>query len=126
MKKQTYSAEQAAQLVGISKAALRFYEKNKIIGPILRDKNGYRRYTDDDIDWINVILIIRKIGIPIKSLIGIQETSMQERVAYLIDYRKTIQADIEKLKQSDHLLVTKIDYLKKNVLPQTISKRRNR
>lgn len=119
MEKQTYSAEQTAQLVGVSKATLRFYEQNEIIGPILRDKNGYRRYTDDDIEWIKVILIIRKIGIPMKSLIGIQETSMQERVDYLIDYRKTIQANIEELEQSDHLLATKIDYLKKNVLNES-------
>ncbi|BCA85934.1 hypothetical protein EsVE80_14570 [Enterococcus saigonensis] len=65
---------------------------------------------------IKVILIIRKIGIPIKGLIGIQETSMQERVDYLIDYRKTIQGNIEELQQSDYLLAMKIDYLKKNVL----------
>ncbi|WP_339101875.1 MerR family transcriptional regulator [Candidatus Enterococcus clewellii] len=116
MNQQTFSAEQAAQLVGTSKAALRFYEQNEIIGPIMRNKNGYRRYTEEDIDWIKVIIIIRKIGIPIKSLIGIQGTSMQERVDYLIDYRKTIQADINKLEQADKLLTTKIDYLQKNVL----------
>lgn len=41
---------------------------------------------------------------------------MQERVDYLIDYRKTIQVNIEELEQSDYLLAMKIDYLKKNVL----------
>lgn len=62
MKKQTYSAEQAAQLIGLSKATtLRFYEEKELIDPILRDKNGYRCYTNDDIEWIKVILSSEKL-----------------------------------------------------------------
>lgn len=116
MKQQTYSAEQAAQMTDISKAALRYYEKNDIIGPIARDEHGYRCYTEDDLDWIRVIILIREIGIPIKSLIGIQKSSMRERVNYLIDYRQTVQAEIKKLENTDKMLEKKITYLTTNKL----------
>ena len=116
MKLHDYSAEQAAQRTGISKAALRYYEKNDIIGPISRDDHGYRRYTEDDLYWIKVIILIREIGIPVKSLVGIRNTSMQERVNYLIDYRKTIQNEIKRLENTDKFLEEKITYLTVNKL----------
>ena len=58
--KTVYSAEKTAEMVGISKATLRYYEEYKIIGPISRDVHNYREYTAEDIEWIKVIVLLEK------------------------------------------------------------------
>lgn len=44
-----YTAKEAANLTGLSTAALRYYEKEKLLPPIARNSRKYRQYTDDDI-----------------------------------------------------------------------------
>lgn len=111
---QKYSAEEAAQLTGVTKAALRYYEREQLIGPIERDANNYRHYTADDVDWIKMIKMLRDMGIPIQSLKGVQETSMPERLDYLVEYRQTVRDRINRLEETDAFLATKIDYLRQH------------
>lgn len=107
-----YYAEEVAKKTGISKATLRYYEEEKIIGPINRNFNNYRYYTEDDLEWINVIKLVREIGIPIKELRGATEMSMQERLDGLISYQCNVRQQIQRLKSADKLLENKIKFIK--------------
>lgn len=42
--------------LGITRDALRYYEKEKLIVP-LRDSNGYRNYCQDDLRVKNILII---------------------------------------------------------------------
>lgn len=108
----TYSAEEAANLTGISKATLRYYEEEKIIGPIKRNTNHYRRYTEADLEWISVIKRIREIGVPISELRGVTETGMAERIEGLLIYQQKVRKQIQQLTLVDEFLENKIDYMK--------------
>ncbi|MCT3567667.1 MerR family transcriptional regulator [Levilactobacillus brevis] len=114
--KTVYSAEKTAEMVGISKATLRYYEEHKIIGPINRDVHNYREYMAKDVEWIKVIVLLREMGVPVKSLMGVQETRMQERVDYLKGYRQTVQEKMQQLEKTDNLLAQKITYLETHKL----------
>ncbi len=63
-----YSAKEAAEITGLSTAALRYYEKEKLIPQITRTDQKYRQYTDTDIEWIKMVQCMRMANIPIRSI----------------------------------------------------------
>ena len=78
-----YSAKEAAKITGLSTAALRYYEKEKLLPQITRNSQKYRQYTDEDIEWIKMIQCMRTANIPIHSI--------KEYVSLLIQGGKTLE-----------------------------------
>lgn len=58
---------EAEQLLGITKANIRFYEKEGLISPS-RNESGYRDYSEADIRQLKQIVILRKLGIPVQQI----------------------------------------------------------
>ncbi len=58
--------EVEAQL-GITKANIRFYEKQGLLSP-RRNENGYRDYSESDIARLKNIIILRKLHIPVQQI----------------------------------------------------------
>lgn len=67
------------KLLDISRANIRFYEKEGLISPE-RKSNGYREYSDADIAQLKRIIVFRKIGISISDIKKIfnNEVSLNE------------------------------------------------
>jgi len=64
---------EAAKAVGCTQRAIKFYEEKGLLPPVSRSENGYRDYTDADIDTLHAIQAYRKLGIgigDIKSLLS--------------------------------------------------------
>ncbi len=78
-----YSAKEAAEITGLSTAALRYYEKEKLIPQITRTDQKYRQYTDTDIEWIKMVQCMRMANIPIRSI--------KQYVSLLIQGGKTLE-----------------------------------
>lgn len=57
--------EQTAIETGLTSDTLRYYERIGLITGIERASNGHRRYTADDIVWINFLKQLRATGMPI-------------------------------------------------------------
>lgn len=55
------------QILGISKANIRFYEKQKLLEP-RRMENGYREYSQEDVDRLQTIIVLRKLGIAVQDI----------------------------------------------------------
>lgn len=53
--------------LGVPRATIRFYEKEGLINP-KREDNGYRTYSDEDVEVLKKIIILRKIGLPINEI----------------------------------------------------------
>lgn len=51
-----------AQTYDITYDALRYYEKIGLLPPIQRDNQGRRLYSDSDLDTLNKIIHLRKVG----------------------------------------------------------------
>jgi DNA-binding transcriptional MerR regulator len=111
-----YSIDQAAEKMGISKHALRYYEREGLLPPIAKASSGHRRYTDDDLGWVKFLQLLRATGMPIRemkafvALTWAGDHTIAERVEVLEKYRGALRArmaaDREHLKYLDH----KIDY----------------
>lgn len=89
------------QLLGISKANIRFYEKQKLLSPG-RAENRYRDYSDADLERLKTIMILRKLGISVQDIGSILngEMAFQEAIQKNIS---DLEAQIEQLEGSLNL-----------------------
>ena len=56
--------KEVEQELGIPRASIRFYEKERLIEP-KREENGYREYDEKDVATLRKVIIFRKLGLPI-------------------------------------------------------------
>lgn len=61
------------QLVGITKRNIRFYEKEGLLTPGRNVDNGYRDYTDRDVEVLHKIKLLRKLDIPMEEIRKMQQ-----------------------------------------------------
>lgn len=54
-------------ILDIPRATIRFYEKEGLISP-KREENGYRDYSQEDLEKIKKIIVLRKIGLPVNEI----------------------------------------------------------
>lgn len=53
---------------GLSRSNVRFYEKEKLIEPSRNESNGYRDYSENDVENIKKIAYLRTLGISIEDI----------------------------------------------------------
>ena len=53
---------------GLSRSNIRFYEKEKLIDPSRNESNGYRDYSENDVENIKKIAYLRTLGISIEDI----------------------------------------------------------
>ena len=56
------------KLTGLSRSNVRFYEKEKLIVPVRNERNGYRDYSNSDIENLKKIAYLRTLGISIEDI----------------------------------------------------------
>ena len=52
-------------LLGVSKATIRYYEDQGLVTPPRMD-NGYREYSDQEVQLFQKIIVLRKLGLGIR------------------------------------------------------------
>ena len=62
-----YTIGQAAELLNLSRDALRFYEKKRLVMP-KKKENGYRYYTEEDIRLLLDLICWRKVQCSIEEI----------------------------------------------------------
>ena len=82
------------KITGISKQAIRFYEKEGLISPKRNQDNQYREYDENDVKTLKMIYVFRKVGLSLdeiskvlKDEISIND-AMNKRRAEIIKERK--------------------------------------
>jgi len=86
------------QILGITKANIRFYEKEGLLAPA-RTEKGYRDYTDADISRLKEIVIYRKLGIPVQQIADILDGAISLQ-SVLDENIKQLNEEIQKLNGS--------------------------
>ena len=97
--------------LGITKQALIYYEKEGLIDPI-RDKNNYRQYSQNDIEILQVILLLRSFEISIDEikLILSNKLSIRECLKTKQNYLKNEKDKIDKIEEKikEYTKITKV------------------
>lgn len=68
---------QAAEATGLSIHTLRYYEKVGLLAPIYRASNGHRRYSAEDIAWLEFLVRLRETGMSIQKVIAFADLVRQ-------------------------------------------------
>lgn len=55
-------------LVNITKKNIRFYEEQGLLSPQRNTENGYRNYSEEDVQVLRQIKLLRKLGVPIEEI----------------------------------------------------------
>lgn len=63
-----YSMKETCEKVGMSYQTLKFYCNQGLIPNVKRDKNNYRIFDDDNINWIKSLSCLKKCGMSIDEM----------------------------------------------------------
>lgn len=89
-KKYLYTTGQFAKLNGINKRTLHYYDEIGLFSPDIKGENGYRYYTCFQTVQLELILILRKIGLSIEEIVRYQQRTLGASFAELIEERKAL------------------------------------
>lgn len=100
-----YKGEWIEKNMGISKKALRVYEKKKLLKPNRNPKNGYREYTEEDLERVWYIKLFVELGYSLKKIENIIHDSN-------FDFRESMSEKIEILEEKKRQLDLLIGHAK--------------
>ena len=89
-KKYLYTTGQFARLNGVNKRTLHYYDEIGLFSPEIKGENGYRYYTCFQTVQLELILILRKIGLSIEEIVRYQQRPSGAFFAELIEERKAL------------------------------------
>lgn len=109
--------QQVAEASGLSVHTLRYYERCNLIAPIDRSASGHRRYSADDLRWIEFLNKLRLTGMPIRQMQQYAElvrmfpnTAFDQRRRILAAHREGVLAQIQQIQENLAIIDWKIQH----------------
>ncbi len=118
--------QQVAEATGLSVHTLRYYERIGLIHPIDRADNTHRRYTTDDVGWIEFLMKLRATGMSIQDMQVYAELQRQgddtlpERLEMLKTLQRDVEARIDELNEHLKLIRYKVEVYGQMVAERTL------
>jgi DNA-binding transcriptional MerR regulator len=109
------SIEEAAEVTGVSRHTLRYYERIGLLPPVERAASGHRRYSEDDLGWVRFLTLLRRTGMSIKDtqrfveLTRAGDHTIAQRVEVLVAHRAQLVERLAELNQHLDAIEMKID-----------------
>jgi DNA-binding transcriptional MerR regulator len=99
---------EAAREAGVTAHTLRYYERDGLmLRAVERSSSGHRRYTAQDLEWVQMLTRLRATGMPIRevraytALCREGDGNEKERLALLEAHRHRVLAQLAEV--TDHL-----------------------
>lgn len=108
------SITEVSRMFGLSIETLRYYERIGLIPKVHRKTNGYRDYTEEDIQWIYYAKVLRQAGVSIDAMIRYISLARQgdgtvrERVQVLREQKQEMEDRLAHLQRALNYLDIKI------------------
>ena len=110
--------QQVAAVTQLSTHTLRYYERIGLLAPIERASSGHRRYSSQDIAWINFLTRLRETRMPIREMQIFADLRRQgdrtltQRRQLLEIHQQHVQQQLEELTQNLKVIQNKIQHYK--------------
>jgi len=106
----------AAERTGLTAHTLRYYERDGLLPGVSRAGSGHRRYTERDLEWIELITKLRATGMPIREirryadLVRASAGNERERLDLLAAHRERVRLSLAEMTEHLVAIERKIDY----------------
>ena len=114
---QELTIQQVAAATHLSVHTLRYYERCNLIAPINRAASGQRRYTVQDLRWIEFLNKLRLTGMPIRQMQQYAElvrshpdSEFHQRRQILETHREAVLEQIQQLQENLAVIDWKIQH----------------
>jgi DNA-binding transcriptional MerR regulator len=104
-----------ARETGLSVHALRFYEREGLLlSDPLRDPGGRRRYTAQDVSWLQICTKLRRSGMPLAKISRLAALARQgpgnegERLELLRDHKRHVENQLAELGECLRIINRKV------------------
>jgi DNA-binding transcriptional MerR regulator len=101
------NAKEVAKLTGISVRTLHHYDAINLLRPNRNKENGYREYSEEDMDKLQQILFFKECGFPLAKIQKLlnsssfnREEAFQLQKKYLLHEKKRIETMLDTLNRS--------------------------
>ncbi|QSF47595.1 MerR family transcriptional regulator [Paenibacillus tianjinensis] len=107
-----------SRLTGLSAHTLRYYEKVGMLEGVSRNEQGYRAYSEADVSWVQFLVILRELDIPIREMKRYSDlrsqglSTVHERRLMLEAHQSRVQQQMQKLGDNLGKIEGKIQYYK--------------
>lgn len=88
--------KEVEELLSVSRSNIRFYEREGLLRP-KREGNNYRDYSDEDVECLRKILVLRKLGFSVEEILAMQKGELSLPDAALENIKR-LEEEIEALK----------------------------
>ncbi|MFJ5773157.1 MerR family transcriptional regulator [Streptomyces sp. NPDC093094] len=119
-----YTISEVAAFTGLTAHTLRWYERIGLMSHIDRSHTGQRRYTNRDLDWLDLVGKLRLTGMPVADMVRYAElvregeSTYGERRELLESTRRDVLARIAELHDTLAVLDRKIGVYGGTVRPE--------
>ncbi|MFJ1599776.1 MerR family transcriptional regulator [Streptomyces sp. NPDC088261] len=114
--KDRYTISQVAAFTGLTAHTLRWYERIGLMPHVDRSNTGQRRFSNQDLDWLEFVTKLRLTGMPVADmvryaeLIRVGEETFEERQELLERTRRDVIDRISELQDTVAVLDHKISF----------------
>jgi DNA-binding transcriptional MerR regulator len=110
-----YTISEVAEHTGLSAHTLRWYERIGLMPHVDRTHTGQRRFTNRDLDWLDLVGKLRLTGMPVADMVRYAEMvragahTFPDREELLTAHREDVRQRIAELQSTLEVLNYKID-----------------
>ena len=110
--KKYLTISQFANIYNINKKTLIYYDEIDLFKPAFVKKNGYRYYDLHQAELFDVILMLKKLGMPLKKIKEyLQNRSIAEFQNILLEQKLNIQNQIKELNKMKNIIKNRLNIL---------------
>ena len=116
-----YSIGEFSKHTGLGIHTLHYYEKEQLLSPT-RNAANRRRYSDQDIPWVEFILRLKATGMPIREIKRYAalrregDETLSQRMELLMGHREALDEQIRELEGHREKLEEKIAFYQQEIL----------
>jgi DNA-binding transcriptional MerR regulator len=114
----TFTVKQLSDKYNLSAHTIRFYDDQGLFPDVTRNSHGTRLFSEEHLDWVNLVLCLRNTGMSIadiKHFIELSkkgDSSIPERYDIILNQKKKAEDDLKEMQKRLEVLCHKECYYK--------------
>jgi DNA-binding transcriptional MerR regulator len=111
-----FTIKEVSEKTGLPPHVLRYYESEGLLPSVGRSRNGIRRYSENDLEWLGLICCLKNTGMSIKQIKNFVELSLRgdetlkERCELLREHKQAVETQIQEMQKHLRKVTHKIEY----------------